>query len=243
MTGALAATEPWWEPGTRHAYHTNTYGHLVGEVVRRVSGETVRQRLAAMTGPLGADVHVGVPAGEERRCAEVLFVARGADDGGTVPDVSALEGDQLHGDAELLQPTRVLLHGRREHGRVAGRRGAVDQRARHGAWCGARVRRTAPARSASCRPICCRRRSRRSRRATARSSTRRSRSVSASSRRCRAAPSARTRAASVTSAPEVPSVSPIPTRGVAFGYVMNHVIPRWQSTRNRALIDAVYAVL
>ena len=27
---------------------------------------------------------------------------------------------------------------------------------------------------------------------------------------------------------------------MAFGYVMNHVIPRWQSTRNRALIDALY---
>ena len=39
MTGAVAATEPWWEPGTRHAYHTNTYGHLIGEIVRRVSGE------------------------------------------------------------------------------------------------------------------------------------------------------------------------------------------------------------
>ena len=32
-----------------------------------------------------------------------------------------------------------------------------------------------------------------------------------------------------------------PDAGVAFGYVMNHVIPRWQSSRNRALIDAVYA--
>ena len=34
-----------------------------------------------------------------------------------------------------------------------------------------------------------------------------------------------------------------PDTGIAFGYVMNHVIPRWQSTRNRALIDAVYASL
>lgn len=34
-----------------------------------------------------------------------------------------------------------------------------------------------------------------------------------------------------------------PDAGVAFGYVMNHVIPRWQSTRNRSLIDAVYACL
>ena len=31
-----------------------------------------------------------------------------------------------------------------------------------------------------------------------------------------------------------------PGAGVAFGYVMNHVIPRWQSTRNRSLIDALY---
>ena len=51
MAGALAATEPWWEPGTRHAYHTNTYGHLIGEVVRRVSGETCRDRLAGRGGP------------------------------------------------------------------------------------------------------------------------------------------------------------------------------------------------
>ena len=34
-----------------------------------------------------------------------------------------------------------------------------------------------------------------------------------------------------------------PTAGLAFGYVMNHVIPRWQSPRNRALVDAVYAAL
>ena len=34
-----------------------------------------------------------------------------------------------------------------------------------------------------------------------------------------------------------------PDTGVAFGYVMNHVIPRWQSSRNRALIDALYASL
>jgi len=31
-----------------------------------------------------------------------------------------------------------------------------------------------------------------------------------------------------------------PEAGVAFGYVMNHVIPRWQSSRNRALVDALY---
>ena len=39
------------------------------------------------------------------------------------------------------------------------------------------------------------------------------------------------------------SASPIPTRGFAFGYAMNHVVPRWQSSRNRVLVDAVYASL
>ena len=41
MARALAASDPWWEPGTRHTYHTNTYGHLIGEIIRRVSGETL----------------------------------------------------------------------------------------------------------------------------------------------------------------------------------------------------------
>ncbi len=77
MAGALAATAPWWEPGTRHAYHTNTYGHLIGEVVRRVSGEPCGRRLAALAGPLQADLFVGVPPAEQRRCAEVLFESPG----------------------------------------------------------------------------------------------------------------------------------------------------------------------
>ena len=61
MAGALAGTAPWWEPGTRHAYHTNTYGHLIGEVVRRVSGETCGRRLAALADMVDADLFVGVP--------------------------------------------------------------------------------------------------------------------------------------------------------------------------------------
>ncbi len=38
MTAALAAQEPWWEPGTGHGYHVNTFGFLVGEVIRRHQG-------------------------------------------------------------------------------------------------------------------------------------------------------------------------------------------------------------
>src|SRR5947209_11840914 len=38
VTETLAAEAPFWEPGTRQGYHALTFGHLVGEVVRRVAG-------------------------------------------------------------------------------------------------------------------------------------------------------------------------------------------------------------
>jgi CubicO group peptidase (beta-lactamase class C family) len=73
MTTALAEQEPWWEPGTKHGYHALTFGHLVGEVVRRVSGKSVgaycREEIA---GPLGLDFHIGLDPREDSRCAEVI---------------------------------------------------------------------------------------------------------------------------------------------------------------------------
>src|SRR5690606_1982028 len=74
MTAALAAEAPWWEPGTAHGYHVNTYGYLVGELVRRAGGRTVGQILREeIAGPLGADVHIGLPQTEHARCAEFLW--------------------------------------------------------------------------------------------------------------------------------------------------------------------------
>ena len=64
----------------RHAYHTNTYGHLIGEVVRRVSGDPCGRRLAALVFALGAELYVSVPPAEQQRCATVLFEALGARD-------------------------------------------------------------------------------------------------------------------------------------------------------------------
>ncbi len=60
LVDALAAQEPWWEPGTKHGYHAITFGSLVGEVVRRVSGMSVgnyfRKQVAE---PLGIDYYIG----------------------------------------------------------------------------------------------------------------------------------------------------------------------------------------
>lgn len=77
MTSALAAEEPWWEPGTAHGYHSNTFGFLVGEIVRRLNGGesvgSVFRRTVAE--PLEADFHFGLPAAEDGRVAEFLFPA------------------------------------------------------------------------------------------------------------------------------------------------------------------------
>ena len=65
MVDALAAQEPYWEPGTAHGYHALTYGHLAGEVLRRITGLTPGQLLAReVAGPLGIDFWIGLPEGE-----------------------------------------------------------------------------------------------------------------------------------------------------------------------------------
>lgn len=70
---ALEKTAPWWEPGTQHGYHALTYGYLVGEVVRRISDQSVGQFLSTeISGPLKADCFIGVPESEDYRVAEIL---------------------------------------------------------------------------------------------------------------------------------------------------------------------------
>src|SRR5204862_323569 len=73
MTAALARQKPWWEPGTQFGYHGVTYGWLVGEVIRRVSGKSVGAYFRDEIGdPLGLDFFIGLPASEDARCAEVI---------------------------------------------------------------------------------------------------------------------------------------------------------------------------
>jgi CubicO group peptidase (beta-lactamase class C family) len=68
IVSVLAAAEPLWEPGAYCGYHAVTYGFLVGEVIRRVSGSTVGHFLATdVAGPLGADFWIGLPAEHEHR--------------------------------------------------------------------------------------------------------------------------------------------------------------------------------
>jgi CubicO group peptidase (beta-lactamase class C family) len=73
MTSLLAAQAPYWEPGTQSGYHALTQGFLVGEVVRRITGRSLgtffRQEIAE---PLGADFHIGLPASEDDRVADLI---------------------------------------------------------------------------------------------------------------------------------------------------------------------------
>ena len=72
-TAKLAAQAPWWEPGTASGYHLVSYGFLVGELVRRISGKSltdfVRDEIA---GPLGADFTIGLPRSEYGRASNVV---------------------------------------------------------------------------------------------------------------------------------------------------------------------------
>jgi CubicO group peptidase (beta-lactamase class C family) len=77
MTGAVEETEPWWAPGSKHTYHSNTYGFLIVELARRVTGLTPGQWLReSIAVPLGADVTWGLGPQDLSRCADVAW--RGA---------------------------------------------------------------------------------------------------------------------------------------------------------------------
>ncbi|MFJ3493613.1 serine hydrolase domain-containing protein [Streptomyces sp. NPDC086091] len=72
-TAALAAQKPWWEPGTASGYHAQTMGHLVGELVRRVTGLSLTEFVAReLAGPLGADFRIGAAVSDTHRIAPVI---------------------------------------------------------------------------------------------------------------------------------------------------------------------------
>jgi CubicO group peptidase (beta-lactamase class C family) len=72
-TALLAAQAPWWEPGTASGYHMLNYGHLIGEVIRRITGQRLGEFLAAqVAGPLGADFHIGLSPSEFHRVANLV---------------------------------------------------------------------------------------------------------------------------------------------------------------------------
>jgi CubicO group peptidase (beta-lactamase class C family) len=72
-TSELARQEPWWQPGTKHGYHALTFGWLVGEVVRRISGKSLGTYFHdEIAGPLDADAYIGFGAELDARVADII---------------------------------------------------------------------------------------------------------------------------------------------------------------------------
>ena len=243
MTAAVAATDAWWEPGTRHAYHTNTYGHLVGEIVRRTTGQLPGEQLRVVAEPLGADLWFGVPEAEQVRCAEIIWAG---------PDLRGAPAQAESSDeAESSEEARMVIlgyfnpPGYSSIGVVntpAWRSAQVPSTNGHGTATGvARFYAALLEPGGLLSP-----------------------GLLAEATRAQSVGHCPVLGEDVTFGlgfkPTVPrrpfGPNPHsfghfgtggavgfadPDAGVAVGYVMNHVIPRWQSTRNRALIDAVYA--
>ena len=241
MTAALAATGAWWEPGTRHAYHTNTFGHLIGEVIRRVSGEMPGARLRAVAGPLGADVWFGVPPAEQHRCAEVIWAP-----GTPMPTVAQAEAAGLSGDAMMSVLAHFNPPGYSSVGVVntaRWRSAQLPSTNGHGTATGLAALYAALLRGELLSP-----------------------GLLSYATGVHSAGPCPILGEDVVFGLGFTPTSPRrpfgpnprsfghfgtggalgfadPDAGVAFGYVMNHVIPRWRSSRNQALADAVYASL
>jgi CubicO group peptidase (beta-lactamase class C family) len=94
---ALEAQAPVWEPGTQHGYHATTYGWLVGEVVRRISGKSLGRFFAdEVAGPLGLEFWIGLPDEQQARVAPLQMFDRPSD-----PELSRLM-DQFMGPDTMM---------------------------------------------------------------------------------------------------------------------------------------------
>lgn len=70
---SLAAQAPWWKPGTASGYHAHNQGHLIGEVMRRVTGSSLKEFVRdEIAGPLGADFQIGARRADYDRIAEII---------------------------------------------------------------------------------------------------------------------------------------------------------------------------
>ncbi|MBI4936025.1 MAG: beta-lactamase family protein [Actinobacteria bacterium] len=238
MAGAVAATEPWFEPGSRIVYHTNTYGHLVGEIVRRTTGFLPGDRLREVVAPLHADVQWGVPLHDQHRCAEVIWVS---------PPVDGIDLDTLEPEQYMVFGGYFNPPGYSSHGVVntpEWRAAQVPSTNGHGSATG--LARLYAAMVEPGRLL--------------------SPDLLAEATRVQASGPCPVLGEDIavglgfvpTSERRPLGTNPRsfghfgtggalgfgdPDAQLGFGYVMNHVRPRWQSTRNRALIDALYSVL
>lgn len=131
MVGALAATEPFWTPGTQHGYHGLTFGFLVGEVIRRVSGTGLGEFFQReIADPLELDFWLGLPEEIEDRVAPNLppdLVAAGANlpslYKAAMTDPQSVSGLMVHNSGGYMVPGESDT--REAHAAVMGAVGGI----------------------------------------------------------------------------------------------------------------------
>ena len=110
MVEALAAQDPWWEPGSKHGYHAITFGFLVGELVRRITGRSIgtyfREELAA---PLGLDFHIGLPEIHEDRVVGLVEGPVHESEGPNLMEAIFAEPDGMLAKAFLNPPIDPMV--------------------------------------------------------------------------------------------------------------------------------------
>ncbi len=239
MTTALAATEAWFEPGSKHTYHTNTYGHLVGEIVRRTTGEMPGSRLRSIATEIGADIWFGVPESEQHRCADVIWAP--ANPMGQV-DLDQLTGELLmiasgyynppgYSSADVVNTPEwrgAQIPSTNGHGSAGGVAKLYAALLQPGRLLSPSL--LAEATRTQSEGFC----------PVLGEETSFGLGFKPTVPRRPFGPNPRSFGHFGTGGA---LGFADPDAGVAFGYVMNHVIPRWQSSRNRSLIDAVYRSL
>jgi len=93
MCAVIADAEPWWEPGTKTAYHAYTFGYIVGEIVRRATGKPISQVLREeVAAPLGIadELYFGMPESELGRLARLEDEEGSAEFLAAMPDDSPI---------------------------------------------------------------------------------------------------------------------------------------------------------
>ncbi|MEQ8263895.1 serine hydrolase domain-containing protein [Pseudohaliea sp.] len=104
----LANEKPFWKPGTSVGYHGLTYGHLLGEVFRRITGTTIGQFLRReIAEPLSADVWIGLPESERSRVSRIEFIEPSEKGNWAETESTRL----IHSDPESIPALFVLNSG------------------------------------------------------------------------------------------------------------------------------------
>jgi CubicO group peptidase (beta-lactamase class C family) len=111
VCAAIAAQKPNWEPGTAHGYHARTFGWILGEVARRVTGRTLGQLLAVEAAePLGLELWIGLPEEFEPRVATNYTPPEPADPEQRALGAKSMGPDTLLGRV-LADPAGALPYG------------------------------------------------------------------------------------------------------------------------------------